>query len=78
MTITLNHTIVPARDKKVLVEFFAGIFGLKVELPIGHFAAVQVNNTLALDFAEQSEFDSNHYAFHVSDSEFNAIFADRG
>ncbi len=49
MTITLNHTIVPARDKQASAEFFAGIFGLKVESPIGYFAAVRVNDTLTLD-----------------------------
>ena len=42
MTITLNHTIVPARDKEASARFFARLFGLKVETPIGHFAAVQV------------------------------------
>lgn len=75
MTITLNHTIVPARNKQASAEFFAGIFGLKVESPIGHFAAVRVNDTLTLDFAERSEFESHHYAFCVSDAEFDAIFA---
>jgi len=29
MTITLNHTIVPARDKVAAAKFFAKIFGLK-------------------------------------------------
>ena len=29
MTITLNHTIVPARDKAASAKFFADIFGLK-------------------------------------------------
>jgi len=29
MTITLNHTIVPARDKAASAKFFAAIFGLK-------------------------------------------------
>jgi hypothetical protein len=29
MTITLNHTIVPARDKTAGARFFARIFGLK-------------------------------------------------
>jgi hypothetical protein len=27
MTITLNHTIVPARDKRASAQFFARIFG---------------------------------------------------
>jgi len=29
MTITLNHTIVPIRDKTAAAKFFARIFGLK-------------------------------------------------
>ncbi len=74
MTITLNHTIVPARDKQASAEFFARIFGLKVESPVDHFAAVGVNDTLTLYFADRSQFESHHYAFHVSDSEFDAIF----
>ena len=75
MTITLNHTIVPAKNKKESAEFFADIFGLKVESPIGHFAAVRVNDTLTLDFAEREIIDSHHYAFHVSDEKFQEIFA---
>ncbi|MDJ0712644.1 MAG: VOC family protein [Prochloraceae cyanobacterium] len=74
MTITLNHTIVPAKNKSSSAKFFADIFGLKVESPVGHFAAVRVNDTLTLDFAEREEFESHHYAFHVSDSEFDSIF----
>ena len=31
MTIVLDHTIVPARDKQVSAEFFARIFGLALE-----------------------------------------------
>ena len=75
MTIILNHTIVPVKDKQASAEFFARIFGLKIESPIGHFAAVRINDTLTLDFAEREGFDSHHYAFHVNDAEFDAIFA---
>jgi catechol 2,3-dioxygenase-like lactoylglutathione lyase family enzyme len=74
MTITLNHTIVPAHDKKAAAQFFARIFGLEVDNS-GHFAAVRVNDTLTLDFNDQGQFESHHYAFHVSDAEFDAIFA---
>jgi len=74
MAISLNHTIVPAHDKQASAQFFAEIFGLKVE-PAGHFAAVRVNDTLTLDFDERKSFESHHYAFHVSDEEFDAIFA---
>ena len=50
MTIRLDHTIVPARDKIVSAEFFADIFGLSVTR--GYFAQVRVNEHLTLDFAD--------------------------
>ena len=72
--IILNHTIVPATDKEVSARFFADIFGLKYEKSNGHFAPVRVNDTLTLDFDDDADrFDKHHYAFHVSDSEFDAI-----
>jgi catechol 2,3-dioxygenase-like lactoylglutathione lyase family enzyme len=72
MTIMLNHTIVPARDKAAAAKFFAGIFGLKRGRS-GHFAPVKVNKTLTLLFDDDAKFDSHHYAFHVNDREFDAI-----
>jgi catechol 2,3-dioxygenase-like lactoylglutathione lyase family enzyme len=74
MAITLNHTIVPAHDKETSARFFADIFGLKYEASDGHFAPVRVNETLTLDFDSDKDFDTHHYAFHVSDPEFDAIF----
>jgi len=74
VTITLNHTIVPARDKKAAAHFFARIFGLHADPKDGHFAPVRINDTLTLLFDDDEEFESHHYAFHVSDAEFNAIF----
>jgi len=74
MPITLNHTIVPAHDKEASAQFFARIFGLTYEGPAGHFAPVQVNDTLTLDFDNSDSFNSHHYAFHVSDEDFDAIF----
>ena len=74
MTITLNHTIVSARDKDAAARFFAEIFGLRFEGLGGHFAPVRVNDTLTLDFADaKGTIASQHYAFHVSDTEFDAI-----
>lgn len=75
MAITLNHTIVPARDKEASARLFAALFGLAVEVPVGHFAAVRVNDTLTLDFADRAKFEPHHYAFHVGEAEFDAIFA---
>ena len=75
MAIILNHTIVPARDKVVSARFFSKIFGLSFdENAVGYFAPVQVNETLTLDFHDDVDrFDTHHYAFHVSDAEFDAI-----
>jgi len=75
MTITLNHTIVPARDKVAAARFFAEIFGLPVDPKTDHFAPVRVNETLTFLFDEEESFESHHYAFHVDDSEFEAIFS---
>ncbi|HWO43267.1 MAG TPA: VOC family protein [Candidatus Eisenbacteria bacterium] len=75
MAIVLDHTIVPAKDKVAAAEFFAEVFGLKVKPGRGYFAQVQVNDSLTLDFADNPEPRSHHYAFHVSDPEFDAIFA---
>jgi len=73
MTITLNHAIVPARDKIAAAKFFAKVFGLK-RGRAGYFAPVRVNKTLTLLFDDDSKFESHHYAFHVSKAEFDAIF----
>jgi catechol 2,3-dioxygenase-like lactoylglutathione lyase family enzyme len=74
MAITLNHTIVPTHDKEASAKFFAHMFGLKYEGAKGHFAPVRVNETLTLDFDNWDHFEMHHYAFHVSDAEFDAIF----
>ena len=42
MTITLNHTIVPARDKEAAARFFARIFALHFDRTGEHFAPVRV------------------------------------
>ena len=74
MSIMLDHTIVPARDKVASARWFAEIFGLRFEGLHGHFAPVRVNDTLTLDFDDAERFESHHYAFHVGDEEFDAIF----
>jgi catechol 2,3-dioxygenase-like lactoylglutathione lyase family enzyme len=75
MTIRLDHTIVPSKDKVASARFFSEILGLPVTPGSGYFAQVRVNESLTFDFADESDpFQSLHYAFHVSDSEFDAIF----
>lgn len=73
MTIRLDHTIVPVRDKAAAAEFFASVFGLTVKP--GFFAQVQVNDSLTLDFDDRAApRESHHYAFHVSDAEYDEIW----
>lgn len=76
MAIELNHTIVPARNKVASAKFFAKMFGLPFdESAVGYFAPVRVNETLTLDFDDDVDrFDVHHYAFKVSEAEFDAIF----
>ncbi len=73
MALVLDHTIVPAGDKEAAARFFAHIFDLEYKGPVGHFAPVQVNETLTFDFAEVRTFESHHYAFHTSDEELDRI-----
>jgi catechol 2,3-dioxygenase-like lactoylglutathione lyase family enzyme len=75
MAIMLDHTIVPAHDKEQSARFFARIFGLRYDGPMAHFAPVRVNDTLTLDFDNDTGFEHHHYAFKVGDAEFDAIFA---
>jgi catechol 2,3-dioxygenase-like lactoylglutathione lyase family enzyme len=74
MSITLNHTIVPAHDKVASAKFFANLFGLTYGGPMGPFAQVRINDSLTLDFADWRErFNGHHYAFLVSEQEFEDI-----
>ena len=76
MTIRLDHTIVPSKDKKAAARFFAEMLGLSVEPGHGYFAQVRVNDTLTFDFADEDEpFPGLHYAFHLSDAEFDGVLA---
>ena len=75
MAIILDHTIVPARDKVASAKFFADLFGLKYEGEFGPFAPVRVNESLTMDFDERwGDSQVHHYAFHVSDADFDSIF----
>ena len=74
MPITLNHTIVPARDKDAGARFFARLFDLPYNGADGYFVPVKVSDSLTFLFSDEAEtFESHHYAFHVSDAEFDAV-----
>ena len=71
----LNHTIVPCHDKEASARFFAEIMGLHYLGPMGHFAPVKVNDALTMDFDNAAGFKGHHYAFKVTDEEFDGILA---
>ena len=74
MAITLNHTIVPCFDKVESAKFYSRVFGFEYVGPFSHFIVVRVNDTLCLDFDNKETFTSVHYAFKVSEQEFDDIF----
>jgi catechol 2,3-dioxygenase-like lactoylglutathione lyase family enzyme len=75
MAILLDHLIVPSHNPVPSAQFLAGLLGVPWEAERGHFTPVYVSDTLTLDFAQREQFDSHHYCFHVSDAEFDGIFA---
>ncbi|MCW2901149.1 MAG: bleomycin resistance protein [Streptosporangiaceae bacterium] len=76
MSVDLNHTIVAVRDKKATADFFATILGLEVGAPLGPFVPVQTRNGVTLDFmdTEPGRIAAQHYAFLVSEEDFDEIF----
>jgi catechol 2,3-dioxygenase-like lactoylglutathione lyase family enzyme len=76
MTIKLNHTIVHSKDKRAAADFFAGLFGLPAPKPFYGFLDVELGNEVTLAFldADGMEIQVQHYAFLVSDQEFDQIF----
>lgn len=74
MEITLNHTIIPSYNNVESAKFYEKIFGFKFLKEWGHFAVLTVNSTLTFDFVTKKDFSISHYAFKVSDKEFDEIF----
>ena len=75
MAILLDHLIVPSHNPVASAQSLADILAVPWEAERGHFTPVYVNETLTLDFAQREQFDRHHYCFHVSDEEFDGIFA---
>src|SRR6185295_16044182 len=76
MAVELNHTIVFVRDRQTSARFLAEILGLPAPARFGPFLTVETSNGVSLDFlATEGKIASQHYAFLVSESEFDAIFA---
>jgi catechol 2,3-dioxygenase-like lactoylglutathione lyase family enzyme len=74
MTVTLNHTIVAARDARASATFLAEVMGLPAPTTFAHFHIVEADNGVSLDFSDAGKITPQHYAFLVSEAEFDEIF----
>jgi catechol 2,3-dioxygenase-like lactoylglutathione lyase family enzyme len=75
VTVRLNHTIVRVRDKKESAQFLAELLGLDEPTAYGPFLVVQFDNGVSLDFADDhGPTHPQHYAFLVTETEFDQIF----
>ena len=75
MPVQLNHTIVAARDNRAAAEWMAEMLGLPSPKPFGPFEGVETDNGVALDFiTHNGEITPQHYAFLISEEEFDEIF----
>ncbi|MFD8479038.1 VOC family protein [Kitasatospora sp. NPDC059673] len=75
MPIELNHTIVAARDRQATADFLTGLLGLPDAEVHEPFLAVQLGNRVTLDvMTVAGPITPQHYAFLVSEDEFDAIY----
>lgn len=75
MAIELNHTIVSSRDPQASAAFLADILGCAAPVLFGPFHGVKLDNGVTLDFLQSDgHITRQHYAFLVSEDEFEVIF----
>ena len=79
MSVTLNHTIVWCRDNKASARYLTEILGLADAQPGGPFMIVALGNGVSLDYHDfydpAGEILAQHYAFMVTENEFDEILA---
>ena len=74
MPVELNHTIVRAHDKEATARHLTTLLGLPEHTTFGPFAVVQLTNGVSLDVADDHGTPHpQHYAFLVTEEEFDAI-----
>ncbi len=76
MPVKLNHTIIHSKDSTVAADFYSVIFALPAPVCFGPFLDVEVANEVTLAFlsAGDMQVQTQHYAFLVSEAEFDQIF----
>lgn len=76
MGVQLNHTIVWCSDKQKSSSFLVEILGLPPPITFGPMLVVPLDNAASLDFYESDgTISMQHYAFLVSEQEFDSAFA---
>lgn len=76
MTVYFDHHIVPSTDKHRTADFLADLLGLPTPREEGPFAAVDLGNDVSLYVAGwETEVVPQHYAFSVTEGEFDAAYA---
>jgi catechol 2,3-dioxygenase-like lactoylglutathione lyase family enzyme len=74
----LNHTLIQVHDRAATATFMSEVLGLPPAHPFGPFLCLETDNAVSLDvieFEPDVPIDIQHYAFLVSDEEFDEIFA---
>jgi catechol 2,3-dioxygenase-like lactoylglutathione lyase family enzyme len=74
MAIELNHTIVACRDNTAAAASLTELLGLPAPTRFGPFQVVQVANGVSLDFMTTDEIHPQHYAFLLTEAEFDEVF----
>ena len=76
MAVQLNHTIVWCRDNKRSSAFLAELLDRPEPRPFGPFMIVDFDNGVSLDFYSVAfELNVQHYAFLVTEAEFDRFFS---
>lgn len=75
MAVQFNHTILAARDREASAAFLTVMLGLPAPAKWGPFIMVTTENGVNLDYMNvDGDIKRQHYAFLVSEAEFDAIF----
>ena len=75
MAVALNHTIVWCSNQTASAKFLAEILGRPAPARFAHFDVVTLDNGVSLDFADaEGPIKQQHYAFLISEAEFDAVF----
>jgi catechol 2,3-dioxygenase-like lactoylglutathione lyase family enzyme len=74
MSVQLNHTIVAASNPAASATFLSELLNLPAPAALGPFSIVTIGET-SLDFIEtDQQIHPQHYAFLVTEAEFDEIF----